>query len=129
VIVPIAFATRRWRRPIVLIAVWLVVLQAFLAGIATARAGVAPGSDPVDVICHGSSSTDSGGGTAPDQIWHLCCTYCLSAAPALPPPDVPSVVLRDSRQAGPSITFQRFIVVIAPGAVRAGPSQAPPGTA
>jgi hypothetical protein len=129
VIVPIAFATRRWRRPIVLIAVWLVVLQAFLAGIATARAGAALASDPVDVICHGSGGTGSGGGTAPDQIWHLCCTYCLSAAPALTPPDVPSLVLRDSGQAAQAITLQRFILVITPGAVRAGPSQAPPGQA
>jgi hypothetical protein len=129
VIVPIAFTTRRWRRPIVLIAAWLVVLQAFLAGIATARAGVALASDPVDVICHGSGTTDSGSGTAPDQIWHLCCTYCLSAAPALTPPDVPGVALRDSRQAAQPISLQRFIVVITPGAVRAGPSQAPPGTA
>jgi len=129
VIVPIAFATRRRRRPIVLIAVWLVVLQAFLAGFAAARAGAVLASDPVDVICHGAGSTDPGGGTAPDQIWHLCCTYCLSAAPALAPPDVPGVILRDSGHTAQPITFQRFIVVIAPGAVRAGSSQAPPGQA
>jgi hypothetical protein len=127
VIVPIGYVPRRCRYAIVLVAACLIVLQAFLAGIATARAGAALASDPVDVICHGSGSTDSGDRTAPDQIWHLCCTYCLSAAPAFTPPDVPSVVLRDSGQAARPITYQPVIVVIAPGAVRAGSSQAPPG--
>jgi hypothetical protein len=127
--VPTRFVPRRCRYAIVLVAVWLVALQAFLAGFATARASVALPSDPIDVICHGSGSTDSRGSTAPDQVWHLCCTSCISAAPAVAPPDVPSVILWDSGQAAQPFTFQRFIVVIAPGAVRAGLSQAPPGQA
>src|SRR5207247_10602001 len=50
--------SRPCRTAIVLIAAWLVVLQAFLAGVPTARAGAMPISSPVDVatICPGAGS-------------------------------------------------------------------------
>jgi hypothetical protein len=52
--VPAVFAAEHRRAPIVLIAAWLVVLQAFLAGVVTARAGAMFLSDPIDAaICHG----------------------------------------------------------------------------
>ena len=49
---PTDFAARSQRRPFTLIAVWLVVLQAFVAGLAAARSGAATASDPV--VCHGA---------------------------------------------------------------------------
>jgi hypothetical protein len=130
VIVPTAFAIRRCpSRPFVLVAAWLVVLQAFLAGFATARTGIELADGSVDVICHGAGSADLGGGPAPHQVWHLCCTYCLSAAPAVTPPDVPGVARPYSGQAARLPAFRSFIVVISPAAIRAGPSQGPPGQA
>jgi hypothetical protein len=119
-----AFSGKCSRRPIVLVAVWLVVVQAFLAGFATAQAGAMPASDPV--ICHGSGGADTGDGTAPDKALHLCCVYCTSAAPVASPPDAPGVAMPESRQAPQPLAFSPFTIIISPGAVRAGPSQAPP---
>jgi hypothetical protein len=121
--VPTDFAARSRRRPFILIAVWLLVLQAFVAGLAAARSGPAIASDPV--VCHGAGvGADP---AAPDsaKFPHLCCAYCTSAAPALPPPVAPQLERSQARE-GPPLAPARFTVVIAPGAVRAGQSQAPP---
>ena len=132
VLVPTAFAQPSWRRPIIVIAAWLIVLQAFLTGIATAQAGIAL-ADPLaaGVICHGTGGTDGGASPAvPDAgaAWHLCCSYCMAAAPVLPPP---------LAQIGPArisfavvvVPLSNFAIVVAREAVRAGPSRAPPGQA
>jgi hypothetical protein len=105
---------------------WLVVLQAFLAGFATAQAGAMLASDPADVICHGSGSADTGDGTVPDKALHLCCSFCVSAAPSVSAPDTPGVTMPQPRQAARPRVVSGFTVIISPGAVRAGPSQAPP---
>jgi hypothetical protein len=126
--VPSGFAAHPCRRPLALIAAILVVLQAFVAGVATARA--VPATDPIDVICHGA-----GGGTAdttaPDagKVAHLCCEYCMSAVPALAPPDAPGIALPPPRPASRLQDFAGYAFVISPGAVRAGLSQAPPASA
>src|SRR2546429_6321782 len=52
--VPTAFAAPACRRPIVLIAAWLIVLQAFLAGVVAAQAAAMAASDPIK--CHLSRS-------------------------------------------------------------------------
>jgi DUF2946 family protein len=129
VTVPTRFAAHRRSRPIVLVMAWLVLLQAFLAGFATAQAGAMLASNPVDVICHSSGAADPSDGTAPDKRLHLCCAYCLSAAPAVPPPDAPRASMPQARQAARPIVVSGFNVIISPGAVRAGPSQAPPSQA
>jgi hypothetical protein len=131
--VPTGFAAHRSRtRPIVLIAIWLVVLQAFLAGVATAQVGAMAASDPLlGAICHGSGGTGVADTTAPDanKVRHLCCEYCTSAAPALAPPDAASMAAPQPRAAAQSSVLSRFIIVIASGAIRAGASQAPPASA
>ena len=129
---PTAFARQfRRRRAIALIAAWLFVLQSFLSGVATAQAGAAM-ADPLGaaVICHSGGGGEPASPALPDAgaVWHLCCNYCMSAAPALLPP---------SSQVGRTQAFvdtdlrplADFIIVIARQAVRAGPSQAPPGQA
>jgi hypothetical protein len=123
--VPTGFAAHRCRRPIVLIAAWLVVLQAFLAGVVTAQ-GAMLASDPAAVVCHGSDSADPADGTAPDaaKAWHLCCAACT--APAIAAPAVPGVVSIEPRGASRLSVPQRFIIIVSHGAIRAGPSQAPP---
>jgi hypothetical protein len=126
--VPPGFAAHSRRHAIALIAAWLVVLQAFLAGVATAHAAAMQASSgAVGAICHGAPSTGSADGTAPADanVPHLCCDYCMSAVPALAPPSPPWVA--DICHAARPAVFSSFILVISPGAIRAGPSQAPPG--
>ncbi len=129
--VPTAFARHPSRRPLMLLAAWLVVLQAFLAGVATAQAGAMSVADPLAVVCHGA-----GGGSSTDtplsdagKAWHLCCTVCLASAPALLTPDAGAAigvaVFRDLRR--PALAD--FGVVRERAAIRAGPSQGPPALA
>jgi len=133
--VPAGFAVHRslapCRRPVALIAVWLVVLQAFLAGVATAQAGTVAASDSLGAICHGSDGAPAADGTAPDtdKVRHLCCEYCTSAPPVLAPPDALAAAAPPSRPASQLAELSRFIIVISPGAIRAGASQAPPASA
>src|SRR3982074_324635 len=93
---PTGFAAHWCRRAIVLIAAWLVVLQALLAGGAVAQAGAALASDPIaaGTICHGSGGGSPDDTTGPEtgKVRHLCCAYCMSAAPAVPPPAAPNVL-------------------------------------
>jgi len=121
--VPTDFAARSRRRPFILIAVWLLVLQAFVAGLAAARSGTAIASDPV--VCHGAGVDADPAAPDSAKLSHLCCAYCMSAAPTLPPPAAPQLERLQVR-AGPPLAPATFTVVIAPGAVRAGQSQAPP---
>jgi hypothetical protein len=128
--VPTGFAAHPCRRAVVLIATWLVVLQAFLAGVATAQAAaMAASAGAVGAICHGAGSAAPSDGTTPENadVAHHCCACCISATPAVAPPAPPrSVDVRaDSRSVAPS----SFAFVAARGAVRAGPSRAPPSLA
>ena len=124
---PTRFAAHWCRRAIVLIAAWLVVLQAFLAGAAIAQAG-APTADPIAgaTICHGSGASGPEDTTAPEtgKVSHLCCVYCMSAAPAVPAPDVPDAL--QPRPISRQVAYSSFTLVLAHQAVRAGRSQAPP---
>src|SRR6185295_2742544 len=91
---PTGFAAHWSRRAIVSIAAWLVVLQAFFAGVATAQTGATLAFDPAAAICHGSGGSGPGDTTAPDpgKAGHLCCAYCMPAAPVVPPPAAPNVL-------------------------------------
>ena len=128
---PTGIAAPPWRRAIVLIAAWLVVLQAFLSGVATAQAGALIAADPLAaaVICHGGGGA-GGDPAAPavpdaDAVWHFCCTYCTAAAPALPP--VSANIAPATVNAGAALPILvGFTIILARAAVRAGPSQAPP---
>jgi hypothetical protein len=121
------------RRSLALFAAWLVVLQAFLAGIAIAQSGAVLAVDPVDaaIICHGAGGpapADSPAGL-PADARHLCCTACTSAAaPVMAPAALTLVEMRPGRDLEP-IGYLPFITSVSRGAVRAGPSQAPPAAA
>src|SRR5262249_62126078 len=103
-------------------------LRPSVAGAAPAKAAAmlaAPAA--IDVICHGSGNGGGAAdGTAPEtaKIEHLCCVFCTSAAPALPPPAAPR--LAEVRQIPRPAIVSSFTFVISPGAIRAGSSQAPP---
>jgi len=127
---PTGFAEHRFRRPLALLAAWLVVLQALLAGLAIGQAGAVAAADPIEAaaICHGGGDAAAGGAGAPDadKSWHLCCAYCTSAVAGSAPPAAVQIELPQGRAAGELLPSSGFTIVLAPGAVRAGSSQAPP---
>jgi hypothetical protein len=131
VLVPGLFTTEHRRSPIALIAAWLVVLQAFLAGVATARAGAMPASNPIEAaICHGAGDANSDDPAIPaEAAWHLCCAACTSAAPPMVSSGAPAAIVLESQRESRPVAFASFTLVLAHGAVRAGPSQAPPSRA
>jgi hypothetical protein len=111
----------------------LMVLQALVSGLASARAAVMS-ANPFDagVICHGAGgepelpANDSSGS---DFARDLCCAFCAAAAPALltvTPPVVGHVERAGTRRLTPPA---RDYVLITRRAVRAGLSQAPPSFA
>jgi hypothetical protein len=124
---------RRYRRPAVVFAAGLIAVQSFLAGLVMAQAELrlAPdlaGDAGFAVICHGNGGSGSDPGTAPEPAknQHPCCLTCAaSAAPAVLPEQL--IVLRADRpRLLKSPFFSAAPIQIAPRAVRAGPSQAPP---
>jgi hypothetical protein len=123
---------RRHRRPAVMIAAGLIAVQAFLAGLATAQAGVLLTPNLADlagfaVICHGNGSAGSDG-SAPDPVatWHPCCLSCAAGAPPATLPEQLIVLRSDGFRASLSRAAYPASILIAPRAVRAGLSQAPP---
>ena len=124
---PVVFTSEHRRTPIVLIAVWLVVLQAFLAGIVTARAGAALASTFIDAaICHATGDANPGDRNPAETAWHLCCASCISAAPLVLSCGAAAALPLPAQCEARAVSFTGFTLVIARGAVRAGPSQAPP---
>jgi hypothetical protein len=121
---------RLHRRPAVMIAAGLIAVQALLAGFGIAQAALilTPGVADFAVICHGGGGADSLG-TAPDvPDRHSCCASCTAAAPATLPG--PLLVLRAHRgHVVEAPSLRAVSILIAPRAVRAGFSQAPPSLA
>jgi hypothetical protein len=132
---------RLCRRPAVMMAAGLLAVQALLAGLAMAQAALMLTPNLADVagfavICHGNGGTDAGNGSArdpaktdPGESQHACCESCAAGAP---PATLPAqlIVLRSDRcRAFKSRALCAASVSIAPRAVRAGLSQAPPSLA
>jgi hypothetical protein len=111
------------------IAAGLMVLQAFLAGLASAQAAAIT-ADPlgVPVICHSVGGSDPGDGTAPNPIKavHLCCVACMGGSSAATLPE--QNALPRSGLCGESALPAVCIadVPTPERAIRAGQSQAPP---
>jgi hypothetical protein len=128
--VPTAFAADVLRRSVIVIAAWLIALQAFLSGVATAQAGVllAPASLDAGTICHGADASTPADSTTPDadKLRQLCCVFCATASSAAVPREPAKLVpvVSWGRAEPPALT--RFAISMARGAVRAGTSQAPP---
>jgi hypothetical protein len=123
---PLITRLRVCGRSAVAVAVVLMIVQAFLAGLANAQAALLGAGADFAVICHGAGGTPPEPGTAPAEKQHPCCESCTAgAAPAVLP--VPAAALRTThcRLCG-SPTLRAVAIPLAPRAVRAGPSQAPP---
>ena len=127
---------RRYRRPAVMIAAGLIAVQAFLAGLATAQAELmlAPnlaGDGDFAIICHGNGGSGSDHGSAPDpaENQHPCCVACAAGAPPATVPEQLIALRSDCGRVFKSPLFYAASIPIAPRAVRAGRSQAPPSLA
>jgi Protein of unknown function (DUF2946) len=123
--VDVPSASARHRRPIILLLAWLLLLQAFLAGVVTAR--LATAGVLGEPICHSEGADPGSGGSAPETAAHACCVSCLSAVPALAPPAAPSFVV--PTEAARTFAWWAFTLVAIRGAIRAGSARAPPGRA
>jgi hypothetical protein len=118
---------RQCRRPLIAIAIALVVLQTLVTGIALAQSATSLEPFDAGVICHaGGDGSTSTSDLPSDSHKALCCVFCIATAPALLPA-APPVTQRLAlvAQNGSSAASQD-IVLIARRAVRAGPSHAPP---
>jgi hypothetical protein len=125
---------RQCRRPLIAVVVMLVVLQALVSGLASARTAAMSASPfDVGVICHGAGN-GAGNGAAPPAddpsgssvASDLCCAFCAVAAPALLTVTSP-VVGHLGRGGTDRLTpLAHNFVLIAHRAARAGLSQAPP---
>ena len=117
-------ALRQLRRPLVLIAVAILVLQTLVAGLASAHAAaqlMANGTE-FGVLCHGNADDGSTPGTA---AAHDCCIFCTATGPvALTPAWVVLAQFRTVRHADARLSPHDLTRL--PRAIRAGPSQAPP---
>jgi hypothetical protein len=115
-------ALRLLRRPLVRLAVAILLLQAVVAGLASGHVAAQIATFGTDgVICHGSDE-----GSAPAQAAvHDCCVLCTAAAPVALVVTTPEIArLAPARRAGHA--ENPVHVRHAQRAIRAGPSQAPP---
>jgi hypothetical protein len=125
---------RRHRRAVVLAAAGLLAVQAFLAGLSMAQAALmlspslAADADGFNIICHGNGGAGSDHGTAPEPAGsqHPCCVACMAGAPPATLPEQAIVLRPDRCRDSVSPLPGRASIRIAPRAVRAGPSRAPP---
>ena len=128
---------RLCRRPAVMIAAGLIAVQAFLTGLAAAQAALMPLPNLADdaafaVICHGNGGSDSNNGSVPPEPGknhHPCCVSCVAGAPPAMLPEQLIVLRSDCGRVFKSPLFCAASIPIAPRAVRAGRSQAPPSLA
>jgi hypothetical protein len=122
---------RQFRRPIIVMATGLVLLQAMLAGLSAAHAVALAANPFAGVICHGAGDIDPADGTAPDSGKDLaiCCAFCTATAAGLAPEHAPFAAHSRFGREPRFPAFAHPATTLDPRAVRAGPSQAPPGRA
>jgi hypothetical protein len=121
---------RHCRRPLIAVAVMLVVLQALVGSLASARSAAFLASPfaAAGVICHGGGSSEppAEGTPVSGGARELCCTFCAAAAPALLSVTPPVIGHVEPAGADRVARPAHDLVLISRRAVRAGPSQAPP---
>jgi hypothetical protein len=116
---------REFRRPIALIAVGFVLLQGMLAGLAGAQAAARIATGEFAVFCH---SAPDGGAQPADgaNAAHDCCVVCAPSCPTNGGAKAAVCIERLDVVVMPPVVAPEVIAPIAPRAIRAGPSQAPP---
>jgi hypothetical protein len=116
---------------LIAVAIALVGVQTFAAGLATAQSASLSGSDPFGVICHGAGGAEPPVGSVPPSrmMRDICCAFCTAAGPAMLPVTPPAIGRVEHAGDDGLPATARDIVLITRRAVRAGPSQAPPSFA
>jgi hypothetical protein len=118
---------RKFRRTIVVIATGLVLLQAMLAGLATAHAVALAANPFAGAICHGVGNADPADGASPDKdLAALCCALCMAVTYALASGHAQVATPLDLGGAAGMPALRRPVIAVNTHAVRAGASQAPP---
>ncbi len=123
---------RRHRGPAVLVVAGLMAVQAFLGGLAMAQAALMLSPNRADpdfaVICHGNAGAGSDPAGVPDPAGnqHPCCLSCVAGSPPATLPDQHVVLREDRSRVAAEPLLCAASILIAPRAVRAGASQAPP---
>src|SRR5437879_11585171 len=125
---------RRYRRPAVTVAAGLFAVQASLAGLATAQAGLVLTPNLADVAgfavsCHGNGGADSDNGvdpaktdpakTDPAKDRHPCCVSCAAGAPPAALPEQLIVLRADRFRVFKSRALHATSIPIVSRAVRA----------
>jgi hypothetical protein len=119
-------------RAVVAMAAAVMLVQAFLAGLAGGQVVLVLSADSegIAVICHsgGGAPADPGRVPGAPERQHPCCESCTAGVPpaVLPAPSLAPFAAQD-RPAGP-LALRAVSILIAPRAVRAGASQAPPAS-
>ena len=119
-------ALRQLRRPLVLLAAAILLMQTLAAGLASAHTAARIAMFGADaVICHGNGED---GSTPAGKAAHDCCTFCTNPGPVALSADTPvldrltpAYRIDQADHFGDVRPMQR--------AIRAGPSQAPPTVA
>jgi hypothetical protein len=113
---------------LIAVAIALVVVQTFVAGLASAQSASISGSEALGVICHGTGGAEPPAGSAPPfgKARDICCAFCAAAPPAVLPVTPPAIGRVEHAGDDGLPATAHDIVLIAKRAVRAGPSQAPP---
>lgn len=116
-------ALRQLQRPLVSLAVAILLLQTLVAGLAGAHiAGQIATFGAGAVICHGN---DEDGSTPVQKRAHDCCSFCTNAGPVALCPTAPIIA-----HLTPALALVRADEPAdwrpAQRAIRAGPSRAPP---
>jgi hypothetical protein len=122
---------RRRRGPAVLVVAGLLAVQAFLGGLAMAQAALMLSPNPAEadfaVICHGNGTgSDPAGPADPARNQHPCCLSCMASGPPATLPEQQGVLRPDHCPVAAKPLLCAASILIAPRAVRAGASQAPP---
>ncbi len=115
------------RRFIALVAAYAIALSGLLANFTAARAAIETANSPIGVICHTlqtdqqAPAHDQGG----DQACAAnCCSGCLMAMAALPPP--PATVTGAPHAAGILLSLPATAAVAAVSETKSHRSRAPP---
>lgn len=119
-------AMRELRRPLVLIAAAILVLQTLVAGLGSAAAApTAAGVLDAGIICHGNGDPAQ---PNPGPAAHDCCVFCTSTGPAALACKTQVLDRLGGSQATGALTGSQDSP-LCPRAIRAGLSQAPPAIA
>jgi Protein of unknown function (DUF2946) len=123
---------RRFRCPFVAAMTALAVIATWATGLAAVRIAAAAFANPLgaSIICHSNGNADPGNPAIPDPDSGslVCCAICATDSAVLAGGETTFVIRPWQMRDGVYAALASESGVLAPRAVRAGPSQGPPTT-